>query len=257
MRSSSPLVGFLVALLPALPALASPVLWIDDAAGNIGTVDVQTGEVHLVGASGAMLTDIAFDPQGGLWGISDHQLFHVNQLTGAATLVGSTNLAGGNALVFGADGTLYAAGSVTTQLYTVNTSTGAATSIGDVGFESAGDLAFHGGTLFLSSTSDNLIRITLGPTVSGTAVGPFGFQNVFGMATGDDGILYGVANTRIFSIDDTTGHGTLVQNYIGHGLLTANGTAFVHEAPAPGTLSLLVVGAVAGFRRHRSTDRQV
>ena len=63
-------VALLFLLLVANLANASPLLWIDDSAGRIGTVDVATGVDTLVGNSGAALTDIAFDPNGNLYGIT-------------------------------------------------------------------------------------------------------------------------------------------------------------------------------------------
>ena len=242
--------AFVAAVMWPGLAMAGPILWIDDTSGNIGTVDVQSGAVTVVGPSGVSLTDIAFDPAGNLWGVSFTGLYRLNRDTGAATLVGVTGIPDGNALVFGADGTLYAAGASTTALFTINPATGAGTSIGDIGFRSAGDLAFAGGELYLSSTTHRLIQIDLGP-VSGTDVGPFGFNNVFGMATGD-GVLYGVAGTRIFSVDTLTGAGTQIVGYAGHGLGGANGTAFTNEAvPEPGGTGLILVALTALVRRRR------
>lgn len=232
-------------------ALGDPILWISDITGRLGTVDVATGQSQVIGPEGVFITDIAFDAQGDLWGVSFNNLYRINTDTGAAMLVGATGIPNGNALVFGSDGTLYAAGAQSTSLYSINTATGAATALGDVGALSAGDLAFFGGELYLSSASDELIHIDLAP-VSGTPVGPFGeFHNVFGMARGDDGVLYGVAGTDVFSIDVATGQGTLVVDYGGDALRGASGTAFVLEAPEPGTAVLLLAAASIGLRRRR------
>ena len=247
---------FVVALLGVSNVSAAPILWIDDSSGSIGTVDVATGAATFIGNSGVILTDIAFDPLGNLWGVSFTNLYKINKTTGAATLVGSLGATNGaNALVFASDGTLYAAATNSTDLYTVNTSTGAATSLGSTGFSSAGDLAFNGGALYMSSTGADLIRISL-PSAAGTLVGPLGFTSVFGLATADNSILYGVSGTQVFSVNTTTGAGTLVTDYAGGPLGSANGTAFVTEAgatvPEPSTMLLLsvaLVGIAAGRRR--------
>jgi hypothetical protein len=237
-------------------ASTGPTLWIDDTAGNVGTVDVRTGVVTVIGNSGVTLTDIAFDPSGNLWGIDFFRLYRLNRDTGQATTIGLTGVPGGNALVFGIDGTLYAGGNATTGLYTIDTVTGDATSIGDVGFRSAGDLAFNQGQLYLSSTTNRLINIQLSQTVSGTDVGPFGFSNVFGMATGDDSVMYGVAGTRVFSVDRATGVGTQTVDYAGHGLGSANGTSFVVEAvPEPSACGILAAGAALWASRRRRHSR--
>jgi hypothetical protein len=256
--------ALLALLLGSAPAFAQ-VLHIHDTSNRLGTVDIGTGAVSIIGTMGGdVMTDIAFDPTGNLFGLSFTNLYRINPFTAAVTPIGAHGVPGGNALVFGTDGTLYAAGTSSTNLYTLSTTTGSSTLLGNVGFASAGDLAFNGGTnsLFLSATTNQLVAINLGGPISGTAVGPFGFSSVFGLATADNGILYGVAGTSIFSVNTATGTGTLVRNYGGSGLTAANGTSFFTEAgagtvvPEPSTLTLFGLGAaglLALARRRRDT----
>jgi hypothetical protein len=235
--------------------IAAPTLWVDDANGNIGTVDVATGAATVIGNSGVMLTDIAFDPTGNLFGVSFTNLYSINKTTGVATDIGALGISSANALVFGSDGTLYAAAAGITDLYTVNPSTGAATSLGNMGFSSAGDLAFKGGNLFLADTNDKLIKIDLTNLANSAEVGPFGFSNVFGLATPDNNVMYGIAGTQVFSVNTATGAGTLVTDYGGGSLVGANGSAFFTESgaevPIPGTQLLLGSGLISlvGFKR--------
>ena len=91
-------------------ALALPVVYIDDSAGLLGKVDVQTGATTIIGATGVALTDIAFDASGNLFGVSFTDFYKINPLTAATTLVGSLGVNDANSLVFGSDGTLYSAG---------------------------------------------------------------------------------------------------------------------------------------------------
>lgn len=238
----------LVAL--ATPAVGAPILWIDDSSNRLGTVDVATGVGTIIGSfsgagfSGQTMTDLAFDPAGNLWGISFDRIFRVNTSTAAVTFVGNHGINGGNALVFGSDGTLYAAGANTSNLYTVNTTTGAGTLVGSIGFASAGDLAFNGGNLYLSSTTNQLIRVDP-VTGAGSAIGGLGVGSVFGLATAENGVLYATSGQGVYSVNTSTGAATLVQNYGTLG--QAYGTAFYQESgapppngvPTPGTLALL------------------
>jgi hypothetical protein len=238
---------------------ADPILWVDDANGIIGKVDAPTGAVTIVGNSGVILTDIAFDPTGNLYGISFTDLYRINTATGAATLIAPHGVPGGNALVFRKDGTLFSSGFASTDLFTINPATGATADVGNVGIASAGDLAFANGHLYLTAINNDLIRIDLtGANVSGfTDVGPVGFSNVFGLASPDNIHLYGVAGTKVLSIDPNTGQGTVVSDYSGQGLANANGSAFFAEAgavaPEPSRLVMFVLGtaSLAIFRRCR------
>ncbi|HEY5893871.1 MAG TPA: hypothetical protein VIT91_11625 [Chthoniobacterales bacterium] len=231
-------------LIAANCTIASPSLYIDDASGRLGIVDVSTGTTTIVGSMGTALTDIAFAPNGDLYGLSFTNLYRINSQTAALTPIGPHGISGGNALVFGTNGILYGAGNTSTGLFSINISTGAATLLGNIGFRSSGDLAFNNGQLYLSSTTNQLVQINQA-TFAGTALGPLGFSSVFGLATGDDGVLYGLSGTQIFSVNPSTMAVTPVVNYQGHGLSQAYGTTFISEAvPEPSAILLTAPGFV-------------
>lgn len=238
-------------------------IWIDDTTGVIGLVDItpgpNLGNVTVIGSSGVVLGDIAFDPSGHLFGIGPvsgtppYNLYSLSTTTGAATIIGALNptippvpcgtqICPPNSLVFSSAGTLYTA---TNNLYTINPATGADTLIGPLGdgFVSGGDLAFANGKLFLS-TADNRL-VTVNPaTGAATLVGPLSVPNIFGLASPDNATLYGVGGTSVYTINQTTGNATLLVNYGGHGLGQAFGEAFFSEAaPVPEPFSLTLVGA--------------
>lgn len=266
--------GTLRVLAIALPLIslyagtahAVPVMHVDDSGGNLGKVDVATGAVSVIGNMGVIMTDIAFNPAGQLFGLSFTGFYSINPTTAAATLIGNHSVPGGNALVFGADGTLYAAGANSQSLFTINPATGAGTSLGNIGAASGGDLAFNGGNLFLATSSNQLFHIDLANLANSAAVGPFGVGGVFGLATGDNGVLYAVAGTNVYTVNTATGAATNPVSFGGKGLSGANGQSFFTESgapeptpvPEPTTLfllggSLTGVGVAAWRRRRRGS----
>jgi hypothetical protein len=248
----------LLALAAALPAARSHAqnateLYTHDAQGQLAVVDVDSGEVTLVGDMGVAMTDIAFAQDGRLFGLDFTTLYEIDRRTAEVTPIGGHGIPGGNALVFAADGTLYGMGGTSTQLFQVDPDTGASTPLGNVGELSAGDLAFAGGELYLASLSDTLVRIDLGPPASGTTVGAFGFSDVYGLATSDAGVLYGLSGTEVFRVDPVSGAGTFLSDYAGRGLDVAWGSSFVGESfqacpPAPRTGCAAVPSAKLVFR---------
>lgn len=235
---------FLVCNFPfvgQLRADAATFLYLDDELGNLAKVDVENGTVGLIGNTGFALTDIAFDPSANLYGLTFDKLWRVDPTTADATLVGSHGILGANSLVFGNDGTLYAGGSNTRGLYTINPNTASSSLIGDTGFNMSGDLAFHNEKLYGASynpnssdslATDYLLEINAS-TGAGTLIGSIGPTSVFGLASADNGILYGVAGTDILSIDTATGLGTSVFNYNGSGLGNVWGATSKISSPSP------------------------
>lgn len=250
----------MIAALFSQSTFAGPILWVGDSGGRLGTVDVATGHATVIGVMAEVMTDIAFDPSGNLYGITFDSLYSIDSSTGSSTLIGSLG-ASLNSLVFGADGTLYAAN---TSLFTINTSTGAATLVGTGGdpYGSSGDLAFIDGELYLSSGdlgSDNLVKLDT-TTGAGTLVGSIGAPIVFGLATDNNIDLYGLTGTEVLSIDPLTGAGNFLVDYSGQGLGVAYGSAFYSESgavPEPGTCVLLLTGLAALVAKRRAQSRRV
>jgi hypothetical protein len=223
---------------------AEPWLYVDDASGVLGKVDVSTGSVQIIGNLGATLTDIAFDPTGNLYGLSWTNFYTIDLTTGAATLVGPHGIGNATAMVFGPDGTAYSAGYSDNWLYTVNTQTGVGTKNHNTGYHGFGDLAFNGGNLFMSTDTYDLVKIDL--TGHGTAqqVMPLGMTTLWGSDTAGDGFLYGVAGTSVYKFDLSAHTLTSMCNYAGHGLGAAYGASW-YPTPEPSTVTMLSVGAIS------------
>ena len=216
---------------------AAPTLWADDAQGKLFTVNVGTGAVHVIGKMPVVMFDIAYDAHGNLYGIDGvSDLWKINPSNASAKEVGAVG-AFVNSLVFSDKGILYAAGSA---LYSINITTGHGARVGTAnlnGYSSAGDLAFDSaGTLYLSTNSNDLVRVNTS-TGGAALVGSLGYNQVYGMAYGPNGVLYGLSNStsQIFSINLATGKGTYDCSFAGKGVDGVNGSTFITEAipPAP------------------------
>ena len=85
-----------VTLVLSWSASAAPLLWVGDSAGRLGTVDVATGDVNVIGNMGVVMTDIAFDSSGNLWGISFDNLYSIDKNSGSITNIGAHNIVGGS-----------------------------------------------------------------------------------------------------------------------------------------------------------------
>lgn len=262
-RSSIMMISFLFLLMLATvssPVTSGPVLYVHDNLGKLATLDATTGTVDIIGNMGVTMTDIAFSPTGDLYGISFGRLYSINSDTAQATLIGNHAVPGGNTLVFGEDGTLYAAGYASKSLYTLDVTNGATTNLGNIGFFAGGDLAFHNGHLYMASSSNKLVDIDLDNLSNTVAIGNFGLMGVFGLATGSDNNLYAVANTTVFSVNTATGGVIDFVSFAKQGLGQAFGlTSYIPdiditaEITEPTSIMLLLSGLL-GFRRFKKID---
>lgn len=248
------------ALLLSAGSASAATMYVHDSSGRLGRVDTRTGVAQVIGNLGVVLTDIAFDPLGRLFGVSFSDLYAVDAATAATTRIGRLGIPTANALVFGRDGTLYGAGAGSADLYAIDTATGAATSLGSTGFASGGDLAFVGADLFLASSSGQLVQLDLADLGASAAVGTFGVDDVFGIATDGAGTLFGVGGTTIFEVDPTDASTLSSVSFAGQGLGAAFGQSFRAEAggpdpetspiPLPAT-GLLLAGALGALSLRR------
>ena len=207
--------------------LSNSLIYCDDDAGRLFTLDPGNGSVGLIGTMPVVMNDIAFNLAGELYGVSGSlaagsNVYRVDPTTAATVYIGHT-ASFLNALAFRDDGTLFGAGNA---LYTSNTQTGASTLIGGLGsYGSGGDLAFNtSGILFLTTNDDLLVKVN--PSTGATTyIGALGFSDVWGLAFGQDGVLRGVSNTteELIQINVQTGHGSLIADFTGHGTTGAYG----------------------------------
>ena len=243
------------------PLRADAVLWIDDASGNIGQVDIIThsvlaGSVH---STGQILTDIGFNSTGTLYGTTFSGLYSINTSNGNATSLGSYGYdTGMNALVGTGGIDLLADSSTSTNVYTINPSSPSTESVLTTSpVDSAGDLAFSSTTLYESGVGsggdDELVNLTAGTVVGLFSVSGTNLTDVFGLA--DNGVtMFAVAGTEVYSVNLSTAALTPLFDYSiaenGQSLGSANGAAFVREGavpavPEPSSVILLLTALLA------------
>lgn len=205
------------------------ILYVADKRGALVLVNTVNGNITPLGTLRPVMTDIAFAPDGSLYGITFDSLYRVDPAAAKATLIGRHGAHGLNALAFRNDGVLFAAGG--RQLHTVDLTTGATTRVAELNAEPAGDLEFlPDGALFMISTTGNLVRLSA-TGGAGSDVGAIGFPRVFGLGYARRNVLYGLSNRNLVAIDTRTGAGAAVVS------LNSNGLDDVYGASAvPATL---------------------
>jgi large repetitive protein len=192
-------------------------------------VDSDTLEIAKVADFGGAfpttdsMTDLAVDSTGRMIGISFDQVFRIDPMTAAATLVGDkTLLEAFNGLSFvpsilalgvpGAD-VLVATRSADGRVFQIDAGTGVVSQLGDMGaYTSSGDVvAVYGFGMVATvsgATQDTLVQLaprTFAATPIGTGTG---FSNLWGLGYWKNR-LYGFSSDGIFvDLDPTTGAGT-------------------------------------------------
>jgi outer membrane protein assembly factor BamB len=242
--------------------------------GNLFTISPTSGEILRTfgDLDAAAMTDLAFDNQGTLFGVSDNgNLWTIDTLTGAATSGPFLSGAGaplGTGLVrgiaFDEQNTLYASDGRNDRLLTADPETGVVTPIGEIPFVEA--LTFGAGGELYASAGNDLLRINP-ETADVTTIGSFGtssggtplpmpglvFDESAGVLLGADG---GFEN-NLYEINTDTGEATLIGSLQGPnsgfavtGL--AIGPAAIPEPTVWLPLVMLGVGVVI-YRRVRQT----
>ena len=128
-----------------------------------------------------------------LYGIKDERLYRINVSNGSFTLLGDLTIVGFNgnfrvtSLVKESDGVLLGANqSSNGELFRINVNAMTATNLGATGFESAGDLTFLNGVLYLSADNNELVEVNVSTPSQSNLIGSMslnGGQNIFGVVS--------------------------------------------------------------------------
>jgi len=259
------IVTALALLVHAGRARADIIDYAATTAGELGTLDLQTGVFTSIGNSGFLYQDLTRLPGGTLYAVDNsHNLRTVNTSDGSSVVVG--NMGDG---IFGiklrSDGTMFALSNTT--LYTVNPSTAAATLIGttgvnlylyDLAFSSPNELYLSGAPVGAGNSSLYMVNQTTG---NATLVGA---SNVYAPVLDyENGTLYGITFTtgsqEIVTFNTTTGAATVLSTITGvtdveiYGIAPA---AAVATVPEPSSLLTMSVLSAAGFFYAFATRRK-
>jgi hypothetical protein len=270
--------NFLVLCLAgvATRAHADTIIYVDDSSGNIGQVDINNGSVVAgsVQSTGQLLTDIAFNSTGTLFGTTDFNLYSINPSTGTTTSIGSySSDLGMNALVGNGGTNLLGAGFLTDSVYTINSATGATSTYGPSPAPSAGDLAFSGSTLYESALdpndNDELVNVTTDSVIGDFHVGsPSGAELTAVNGLADVGpTMYAVDGTEVYSVNLSNAVLTPLFDYstaengqdlgAAYGAAAMGGTAVIPEPSSAFLLPMTLLGVALVARRRiaRGLDR--
>lgn len=240
-------------------SLAGPQMFVSDSANTLWRVALDTGQADVVGETNGLFSDLAFTPDGGLYGVTFDYLYEVDPQTAWSTLIGRHGFGGPtidygiDSLVADSNGTLYAAGH--DILITIDPSTGQGTRLGSLGgHRSAGDLTFDDlGRLLMPTDRGLLVEVLLDGS-GANVVGSLGYRDIYAIGTIDDGTIYGIrGNNQIVTIDPNTAAVQLgpylhADQLIGRAW---GGSVPNVHFPEPATAALLLVGAVILTRYRR------
>lgn len=238
---------------------AGAEIWVLDARGTVYVAEETGPEIGAASGSGpalamrealqlgSQLTDIAFGPDGRLYGVSSTELFEVDLGDGALRPIAPHGAPCGNALEIDGAGVAHVMGCSSTFLLRLDSKTGAPLGAVQVGYASSGDLAFHGDRgLLLTALAregdlggdDRLIAIDIGEgrgAVGARDLGSIGRVGVYGLAVSDRwGVVLGVGRALIALGD--AGDQTPLGDFDGapiYGLAVRRGLADVALAREP------------------------
>jgi hypothetical protein len=211
-----------------------PTVYIVDIFGNLATLDLSTKRLTIVGNSGTPISDLAFAPDGTLYGITFTDFYKIDPETGAATLVGHTGASGLVGLRFDSRGRAFAASASQPTLYHINPSTGVATAIGSMApFVAEGGLVFFNDHLLLSGTNVPDASKTFLVTLDLQTGAPLeavriGLRDLYGLASTGKHELYGFAHKNLYRLfpNRTSDRDQLLSNLARTGIGQIVGAAY-------------------------------
>jgi len=150
--------------------LSGQVIYISSSGNAIYRLNLDDCSYSFVSQVDRQIYDIAFHPDGSLYGISGNgNFFSIDILTGTSTLLHDFGGQTFNSLTIDADGLVYTIGN-DGELWSYDLSTGTAIFLGDIGYNATGDLTFYKGEFYVAATGDRIVRINLNDVTNSTVI---------------------------------------------------------------------------------------
>ncbi len=149
-------------LTVCLNVFSQQPIFVTISGGDLYSLNLTTCTSRFVGSTGQGFGDIAFTPDGRLWGIISGDIYKIDTVTANATLIYNTGI-GAVSLVALNDSTLLAEFNM--KLYGLNINSATSYYIDTIGYQAAGDLTWYDNDLYLN-TGNQLIKIVLNNTNS-------------------------------------------------------------------------------------------
>lgn len=168
--------NILLALLltVSLPSFSQEPIFATIAGGDLYAFNLENCTRRFIGSTGQGFGDIAFTPNGELWGIVGGELYQIDTATANATLVGTTGLEAVS--LVGLDDTTLLAESGA-KLYKIHTSDASFTYVDSIGYQAAGDLTWYDNDLYMVTSSVPIVRIELNSAITAIlSVTPIGIS---------------------------------------------------------------------------------
>ena len=154
--------------LPAM--LVAQVIYLSTTDNRLFKINVNDCQPEFVASVEPKLFDIAFHPNGELYGIDpDGVLYQIDKLTGIVTRIHGFSGQTFNSLTISYDGLIFTTG-WDGELWSYNISNDEEIYYGEFGHAATGDMMFYNGRLYVAATRSRIILIDLDNPMNSTIV---------------------------------------------------------------------------------------
>jgi len=161
-------------LLVSVNGFSQQQIFATIAGGDLYSFDLTNCTRHFIGSTGQGFGDIAFTPDGRLWGIAGGQLYQIDTATANPTLIGFTGVQSISLVALNGSILLADYGM---NLYGINNNNATSYYIDSIGYSAAGDLTWYDDDLYIVTAGGQIIRIVLnGANTSIQSITPIGLS---------------------------------------------------------------------------------